>query len=61
MSRPLFKPSTEAVLERSLNAMTLACEAQKGVIKQLEADNQALRSENARLHDRLLTNPEEKE
>ena len=60
-NRPLFKPDTEAVLVRGLNAMTQANEVLTQTNAQLRMDVAKLDAEIAHLKERLLVNSVEKE
>ena len=59
--RPLFKPDTEAVLVRGLNAMTKACDALHSQNQNLINDIDKLKKKIARLQERVLQNQEERE
>ncbi len=60
-NRTLFKPDTESVLVRGLNAMTLACDALASQNESLNKDIEALKNKVKTLQDRLYANPPEKE
>jgi len=57
----IFKPDTEGVLVRGLNAMTRACDALSNQNEQLNADVEALKKKIARLQERILIDQPEKE
>ncbi len=57
----MFKPDTEKVLVRGLNAMTKACDALSNQNEQLNKDIEALKRKVARLQERVLVNQVEKE
>ncbi len=57
----IFKPDTEGVLVRGLNAMTKACDALSNQNEQLNKDVEALKNKISRLQDRILTNQSERE
>ena len=57
----LFKPDTEGVLVRGLNAMTKACDALSSQNEQLNKDIEALKRKVARLQDRIIINTDDKE
>lgn len=58
---PLFKPDTEAVLVRGLNAMTKACDALSTQNETLNKDINGLKKKIARLQERVLLNEGSKE
>ena len=60
-NRPLFKPDTESVLVRGLNAMTKACDALSKQNETLNNDIEALKRKIARLQERVLLNEGSKE
>ena len=60
-NRPLFKPDTEAVLVRGLNAMTKACDALSKQNEGLNKDIEAMKKKIARLQERVLLNEGSKE
>ena len=60
-NRPLFKPDTEAVLTRGLNAMTRACDSLTKQNEQLNKDIEGLKAKISRLQHRILTDSPEKE
>lgn len=60
-SPPLFKPDTEQVLVRGLNAMTKACDALSKQNEQHLKDIESMKKKIARLQERILDNPEERE
>lgn len=60
-SRPLFKPDTEAVLVRGLNAMTRACDALSKQNEDLNNDIEALKKKVSRLQERVLVEADDKE
>jgi hypothetical protein len=60
-SNQMFKPDTEKVLVRGLNAMTKACDALSNQNEQLNKDIEALKRKVARLQERVLVNQGEKE
>jgi len=51
MNRPLFKPDTESVLVRGLNAMTAACDALTEQNENLKKEVEELKLKIARLED----------
>jgi len=57
----VFKPDTEGVLVRGLNAMTRACDALSNQNDQLNADVEALKKKIARLQERIFIDEPEKE
>ena len=58
---PLFKPDTEQVLVRGLNAMTKACDALSKQNEQHLKDIEAMKKKIARLQERVLDNQDERE
>lgn len=60
-NRPLFKPDTESVLVRGLNAMTKACDALSKQNETLNNDIESLKRKIARLQERVLLNEGSKE
>lgn len=60
-NRPLFKPDTEAVLTRGLNAMTVACDSLTKRNEELMSEVKALNAAMVRLKERLLTESADKE
>lgn len=60
-NRPLFKPTTEDVLTRGLNAMTLACDSLTKQNQTLNKDIEGLKAKIARLQDKILTEGVEKQ
>ena len=50
----LFKPDTEAVLVRGLNAMTKACDSLSSQNDQLNKDIEGLKRKIARLQERVI-------
>mgnify|MGYP003108981705 FL=1 len=58
---PLFKPDTEQVLVRGLNAMTKACDALSKQNEQHLKDIEAMKKKIARLQERVLDNQIERE
>ncbi len=50
----LFKPDTEAVLVRGLNAMTKACDSLSTQNDQLNKDIEGLKRKIARLQERVI-------
>ena len=60
-NRPLFKPDTEAILTRGLNAMTMACDSLTQRNEELMSEVKSLKAEMVRLKERLLTESEDKE
>ena len=60
-NRPLFKPDTEAVLTRGLNAMTVACDSLTKRNEELMSEVKALNAAMVRLKERLLTESGDKE
>ena len=61
VNRPLFKPDTESVLVRGLNAMTKACDALSSQNKSLNHDIDKMKAKLARLQERVIDNQEERE
>jgi predicted RNase H-like nuclease (RuvC/YqgF family) len=61
VNRPLFKPDTEAVLVRGLNAMTKACDALSTQNQTLNNDIEALKRKINRLQERVILNEGGKE
>jgi hypothetical protein len=60
-NRPLFKPDTEAVLTRGLNAMTVACDSLTKRNEELMSEVKALNAAMVRLKERILTESGDKE
>ena len=60
-STQLFRPDTEKVLVRGLNAMTKACDALSTQNELLNKDIEKLKNKVARLQERVLINQDEKE
>ncbi len=60
-TEPMFKPDTEAVLVRGLNAMTKACDALSDQNKTLNEDIEKMKKKIARLQERVLENQIERE
>ncbi len=60
-NRTLFKPSTETLLTRGLNSMTMACDALQGQVESLTTESTALKAEVVRLQSQLLLNGIENE
>jgi hypothetical protein len=58
---PLFKPDTEQVLVRGLNAMTKACDALSKQNEQHLKDIEGMKKKIARLQERVLDNQIERE
>lgn len=58
---PLFKPDTEQVLVRGLNAMTKACDALSKQNEELNKDIDGMKKKIARLQERVLDNQAERE
>ena len=56
----MFKPTTEDVLTRGLNAMTMACDSLTKQNQTLNKDIEGLKAKVARLQDRILTEGGEK-
>jgi len=56
VNRLLFKPDTESVLVRGLNAMTKACDALSEQNEQLNKDIIGLKAKIARLQERIILN-----
>ena len=56
----MFKPTTEDVLTRGLNAMTMACDSLAKQNQTLNKDIEGLKAKVARLQDRILTEGGEK-
>ena len=57
----LFKPDTEQVLVRGLNAMTKACDALSKQNELLNLDIEKMKKKISRLQERILVNDAEKE
>jgi|TARA_R100000149_G_scaffold1217_2_gene372 predicted RNase H-like nuclease (RuvC/YqgF family) len=57
----IFKPDTEAVLVRGLNAMTRACDALSQQNEQLNQDVESLKKKISRLQERILVDQTERE
>jgi hypothetical protein len=55
-NRTLFKPSTETLVTRGLNSMTLACDALADKVKALEEENIELKAVINRLETKILEN-----
>nr|BAR32627.1 hypothetical protein [uncultured Mediterranean phage uvMED] len=60
-SAPLFKPDTEQVLVRGLNAMTKACDALSKQNEEHLKDIEGMKKKIARLQERVLDNQTERE
>jgi len=60
-SAMLFKPDTEQVLVRGLNAMTKACDALSRQNDELNKDIEGLKNKISRLQERVIVNTEERE
>tara|TARA_R110001606_G_scaffold325868_3_gene472662 strand:- start:3901 stop:4095 length:195 start_codon:yes stop_codon:yes gene_type:complete len=60
-STSLFRPDTEKVLVRGLNAMTKACDALSTQNDLLNKDIEKLRNKVEKLQERVLINQDEKE
>ena len=60
-SAMLFKPDTEQVLVRGLNAMTKACDALSKQNELLNLDIEKMKKKISRLQERILVNDAEKE
>lgn len=60
-SNQLFRPDTEKVLVRGLNAMTKACDALSTQNDLLNKDIEKLKNKVARLQERVLIDQDEKE
>lgn len=60
-SAMLFKPDTEQVLVRGLNAMTKACDALSRQNEELNKDIEGLKNKISRLQERVIVNTEERE
>lgn len=58
---PMFKPDTETVLVRGLNAMTKACDALSSQNESLNKDLEALKNKVKRLQERVLMDQPERE
>jgi len=58
---PLFKPDTEQVLVRGLNAMTKACDALSKQNEEHLKDIEGMKKKIARLQERVLDNQNERE
>lgn len=56
----MFKPTTEDVLTRGLNAMTMACDSLTKQNQTLNKDIEGLKAKIARLQDKILTEGGEK-
>lgn len=54
VNRSLFKPDTESVLVRGLNAMTKACDSLSTQNEQLNKDIEGLKSKITRLQERVI-------
>ena len=61
MPNQVFKPETENVLVRGLNAMTKACDALSKQNESLNKDIEGLKNKIARLQERVLVDSDEKE
>lgn len=59
-SAMLFKPDTEQVLVRGLNAMTKACDALSNQNETLNKDIEKMKNKIARLQEKILVNQDEK-
>lgn len=59
-SAMLFKPDTEQVLVRGLNAMTKACDALSNQNATLNKDIEKMKHKIARLQEKILVNQDEK-
>lgn len=57
----LFKPDTEQVLVRGLNAMTKACDALSKQNETLNLDIEKMKNKISRLQERILLNQDTKE
>ena len=57
----VFRPDTESILVRGLNAMTKACDALTKQNEELNSEIEGLRNKIARLQERVLTNDQERE
>ena len=55
-NRPLFHPDERTILERSINTLTLACEALESNNKKLLKENEKLSSELTELKSKLIVN-----
>lgn len=55
-NRPLFHQSSEHILTRALNSMTLACDALTKEKSQLNSQVKDLEAEVTHLKDKLITN-----
>ena len=60
-SHPMFKPDTESVLVRGLNAMTKACDALSKQNETLNNDIEGMKKNIARLQERVILNEGSKE
>ena len=60
-SAPLFKPDTEQVLVRGLNAMTKACDALSKQNEEHLKDIEGMKNKIQRLQERVLDNQTERE
>ena len=60
-SAMLFKPDTEQVLVRGLNAMTKACDALSKQNETLNHDIEKMKNNIARLQEKILCNQDTKE
>lgn len=59
MSEVIFKPDTESVLVRGLNAMTKACDALATQNNILNKDIEKLKNKIQRLQEKVLINEED--
>ena len=60
-SHPMFKPDTESVLVRGLNAMTKACDALSKQNETLNNDIEGMKKKIARLQEKVILNEGSKE
>jgi hypothetical protein len=60
-SAMLFKPDTEQVLVRGLNAMTKACDALSKQNETLNLDIEKMKNKISRLQEKILCNQDTKE
>jgi hypothetical protein len=60
-SHPMFKPDTESVLVRGLNAMTRACDALSKQNETLNNDIEGMKKKIQRLQERVILNEGSKE
>jgi hypothetical protein len=58
---PLFKPDTEAILTRGVNALTMACDSLNSQNEELLEEIKGLNLQISRLQEKILENPADKE